>query len=393
MRKKLLSIVAVWLVTLSASGQDIYLPVLQQIEQNSTTLNALKEQLEAQKIGNKTGLTPANPEVECGYLWGSPAVNGNRKDVSLQQTFDFPTAYVHRGKLSDLQNNSAACQYASERMDLMLSAKKVCIELVYYNALRQIYARQLGNAAKIASAQEKMNKTGETNRLEYNKAMINYANMENEVRRIDIERQRLQAELTALNGGQPIPFDVSEYQSSVLPENFDTWFAEAEAGMPALQYLRSEIEVSKRKIQLSRADALPKLSLGYMGEFVPGQDFQGVTFGISIPLWENKNRIKQAKAEARASESMAEDAKVKYYNHLNNLFSQVKQLQVSVRGYADALKNNANDELLNKAYSLGEISLMDYLLEMEYYYIAYDKLLQTERDLELALAELTAFRL
>ena len=151
--------------------------------------------------------------------------------------------------------------------------------------------------------------------------------------------------------------------------------------------------MSKRKIQLSRADALPKLSLGYMGEFVPGQDFQGVTFGISIPLWENKNRIKQAKAEARASESMAEDAKVKYYNHLNNLFSQVKQLQVSVRGYADALKNNANEELLNKAYSLGEISLMDYLLEMEYYYIAYDKLLQTERDLELALAELTAFRL
>ena len=393
MRKKLLSIVAVWLVALSASGQDIYLPVLQQIEQNSTTLNALKEQLEAQKIGNKTGLTPANPEVEFGYLWGGPAVNGNRKDVSLQQTFDFPTAYVHRGKLSDLQNNSAACQYASERMDLMLSAKKVCIELVYYNALRQIYARQLGNAAKIASAQEKMNKTGEINRLEYNKAMINYADMENEVRRIDIERQRLQAELTALNGGQQITFDVSEYQSSVLPENFDTWFAEAEAGMPALQYLRSEIEVSKRKIQLSRADALPKLSLGYMGEFVPGQDFQGVTFGISIPLWENKNRIKQAKAEARASESMAEDAKVKYYNHLNNLFSQVKQLQVSVCGYDDALKKNANEELLNKAYSLGEISLMDYLHEMEYYYIAYDKLLQTERDLEFALAELTAFRL
>ena len=62
MRKKLLSIVAVWLVALSASGQDIYLPVLQQIEQNSTTLNALKEQLEAQKIGNKAGPTPPTPE-------------------------------------------------------------------------------------------------------------------------------------------------------------------------------------------------------------------------------------------------------------------------------------------------------------------------------------------
>lgn len=393
MRKKIMSGVAAWLIALSASGQDLYAPVLEQIEQNSTTLGTLKEQLEAQKIGNKTGLTPSNPEVEFGYLWGSPSSIGNRKDVSVRQTFDFPTAYVHRGKLSDLQNNSAEYQYASGRMELMLSAKRLCIELVYYNALREVYARQLGNAGQIAVAYEKMKQAGDANRLEYNKAALNLANMENEVKRIDIERERILSELTGLNGGKPVTFDVTDYGQPILPNNFETWFAEAEAEIPALQYLRSQVEVSKRKIQLSRAAGLPKLSVGYMGEFVPGQEFQGVTFGISIPLWENKNRVKQAKAEARVSERMAEDAKMQYYNRLRNLFGEVLQLQDGVRRYNDVFEKNDNDELLFKAYNRGEISLLDYLLELEYFFVAYDKLLQAQRDLEFAMAELNAFRL
>ena len=393
MRNKIISGVAAWLIALSASGQDLYVPVLEQIEQNSTMLNTLKEQLEAQKIGNKTGLTPSNPEVEFGYLWGSPSSIGNRKDVSVRQTFDFPTVYVHRGKLSDLQNNSAEYQYASGRMELMLSAKRLCIELVYYNALREVYARQLGNAGQIAAAYEKMKQAGDANRLEYNKAALNLANMENEVKRIDIERERILSELTRLNGGKPVSFDVTDYGQPILPNNFETWFAEAEAEIPALQYLRSQVEVSKRKIQLSRAAGLPKLSVGYMGEFVPGQEFQGVTFGISIPLWENKNRVKQAKAEARMSERMVEDAKVQYYNRLRNLFGQVLQLQDGVRRYNDVFEKNDNDELLFKAYNRGEISLLDYLLELEYFFVAYDKLLQAQRDLEFAMAELNAFRL
>ena len=393
MRNKIISGVAAWLIALSASGQDLYVPVLEQIEQNSTMLNTLKEQLEVQKIGNKTGLTPSNPEVEFGYLWGSPSSIGNRKDVSVRQTFDFPTVYVHRGKLSDLQNNSAEYQYASGRMELMLSAKRLCIELVYYNALREVYARQLGNAGQIAAAYEKMKQAGDANRLEYNKAALNLANMENEVKRIDIERERILSELTRLNGGKPVSFDVTDYGQPILPNNFETWFAEAEAEIPALQYLRSQVEVSKRKIQLSRAAGLPKLSVGYMGEFVPGQEFQGVTFGISIPLWENKNRVKQAKAEARMSERMVEDAKVQYYNRLRNLFGQVLQLQDGVRRYNDVFEKNDNDELLFKAYNRGEISLLDYLLELEYFFVAYDKLLQAQRDLEFAMAELNAFRL
>ena len=389
MKKIILSIIVLFSV-LSVSGQDVYTSVLEQIEQNSTTLEALKEQMEAQKLGNKTGINPANPEVEFGYLWGSPSAIGNRKDINTRQTFDFPTVYAQRSRLSDLQNNSAEYQYKSQRMELLLSAKTFCIELVYYNALGKLYERQLDNAKQIAEAYERMKQTGDANQLEYNKAVLNYTNMDNEVKRINLECKRLLSELSRLNGGNPIVFDRAVYETAVLPADFENWYAQAEAENPALSYLKSQVEIDNRQVKLSRASSLPKFSVGYMGEFVAGQKFQGATIGMSIPLWENKNKVKQAKATVKASERIVEDARMQYYNRLKNLYVQVSGLQNNVRQYNSVFEQNDNGDLLFKAYRNGEISLLNYLLEMEYYFVAYNKRLQAERDLELALAELLA---
>lgn len=42
---------------------------------------------------------------------------------------------------------------------------------------------------------------------------------------------------------------------------------------------------------------------------------------------------------------------------------------------------------------MGEISLLDYLLEMQYYYDAVENALAAEKDFELALADLSAVEL
>ena len=107
--------------------------VLREIERNSTSLAAMTRRTEAQKIGNRTGLAPENPEVELGYL---PGIHGGaRKDIGISQSFDFPTLYSRRGKLADAQNLSADWQLRSQRMELLLTAEQYCIELVYNNAL------------------------------------------------------------------------------------------------------------------------------------------------------------------------------------------------------------------------------------------------------------------
>ncbi len=273
------------LLCISANAQTIYTPILEQIEQNSTTLKALQAAAQAQKLENKTGLTPENPEVEFGYLWGNPLAIGNRQDLSVKQTIDFPTVYLQKSKLAGEQNASAEYEYRSERMQLLLSAKNTCIELIYYNALAQLYAAELQRSQKICQAYEKMATEGSVGILDRNKAVLNATEISNKIKAIEIEQTRLLSELARLNGGQSVEFSIYDYSPVLLPQDFEAWYSEAEAENPALQYLKSQVQVSTRQVQVASSSSLPKISVGYMGEFTLGQRYSGLTVGLTIPLW------------------------------------------------------------------------------------------------------------
>ncbi len=372
------------------AGQDAYAPVLRQIEQNSTQLKALREQAEAQKMENRTGLAPANPEVEFGYLWGAPSAIGRRKDVSVSQSFDFPTAYAERRRLSDAQDSGVEQAYLSQRMETLLSAKRTCIELVYHNALAQIYAAQRRNAEDIAEAYERKLAAGDASVLEYNKAALNKAATEAEAQGVELERERLLSDLAGMNGGMPVGLDAASFPAADIPGDFDAWFGLVERAHPGLRYLRSQVDAGRRQVRVSQAASLPRLTVGYMGEFTRDEKYQGVTLGVSIPLWEDRNKVKRAKAAARAAEYAAEDAKVRYYSHLKGLHAQARALQDTAVRYRSALEAHSNEDLLAKALQGGELSLLNYLQEKDYYFASQEKKLRAERDLALVLAELYA---
>ena len=367
--------------------------VLKEIETNSTSLAALRQQMEADKSSNRTGIYLPNPEVEFNYLWGSPSSIGNRTDISATQSFDFPTAYVHRSKISKLENANVDVMYKSERINLLLQAKQICIELAYYNALAKECAVRVTHAERIAETYRIRFDKGDVNILENNKAQLNLTTVGNEMNRIEIERTSLLSELRALNGGVEIAFTATAIENEPLPDNFDDWYAVAETKNPVLQYVRGKIEITQQQVGLNKALGLPKFTAGYMSEKVVGERFQGVTVGVSVPLWENKNMVKQAKAQVRATEITLEDTEIQFYNRLQNLFIKTSGLRENALKYRNALSLYGNENLLNKALDSGEISILNYLLEIEYYYDAMDKVLEAERDCNLSIAELSAVEL
>ncbi len=138
---------------------------------------------------------------------------------------------------------------------------------------------------------------------------------------------------------------------------------------------------------------LPSLSAGYMSEKVVGERFQGISVGISIPLWENKNRVKQAKASVRAAESRETDSRLQFYNQLQILYNRTTGLKAASEKYRQSLTEANNTELLKKALDAGEISMLEYMVEMGLYYDTISKALETERDYQKAFAELSAVEL
>lgn len=380
-------------ILIPVNAQNGIEKILQEVEANNTTLQALQKQVEAQKLGNKTGIWLPNPEITFGRLWGTPPEIGNQNDFGITQSFDFPTVYAHRNKLAGMENQNIDRLYQSERINTLLRAKQVIIELAYNNALSEDYTRRMEIAQTITDSYQKKFDLGEVNAIERNKVYMNLISCISKKEKIDIARQALLNELKSLNGGKEIQFNETDIPITPLPSDFNEWYAATESKSPALQYLSKQVDISKQQVKLRRAEGLPKLSAGYASERILGEKLQGVVIGISIPLWENKNSVKQAKAEVLSSESALEDNRIQFYNRLQSLFNQSVGLRETAQKYRDALSSYSNEPLLRKALDAGEISLLDYLLEAAFYYDAFNNMLEAERDYALAMAELTAIEL
>ena len=362
--------------------------ILQEVEKNNTTLSALRKEALARKLGNRTDIYPSNPEVEFGYLWGSPSSMGTRQDFGVSQTLDFPLAYSYKKKIADLRDNQIDLEYQKSLRDIRYETSMVIYDLIYTNALTIEIEKQYSNAKAIADAFKKRFDAGDVSRLELNKAEINLYHVTKVLEHLNIDREYLLNQLSGLNGGVRIDFESSTFGSQLIPSSFENWYAEAEKESPVLGWLRQNIEISQKEISLTKALALPQITTGYMSEKVVGEKFQGVTFGITVPLWENKNKIKQAKAAAEAAESLAADEKVRFYTSLKALHSKTIGLQNSVNDFQEKILTFNNVEMLRKALDLGELSIIDYFHEVEFYYESIEHMLDLEREFNKTAAQL-----
>jgi len=391
MKHLIIALIGLLAFSLNLFPQNSIDGVLAEVEKNNTRLSALRKSAEAEKIGNKTGIYLENPEFEFHYLWGSPTEVGNRTDLSIKQTFDFPSVYRYQNQISDTRNEQVELEYQKQRRDLILQTRLICSDLVYTNALKHELSKRLIQAQRIAVSYKAQFDLGETSILEYNKSQLNLLSLSKELESLEIERTSLVSELTLLNGGMFIDFTDSLFYSPEIPVDFEEWYVVAEQNNPMLNWLKQEVEISAKQEKLNRALSLPKLQAGYMSEKVVGVHLQGVIVGLSIPLWENKNTVKYARANALAIESITSDEKTQFYNRLKALHSKANSLQKNANDYRLNLLHFDNSELLKKALDKGEITLIEYIVELAFYYESVNQLLELERELNKTLAELNQY--
>lgn len=379
------------LATFSVSAQTTIDSVLATIEQNNTTLAAIRKTIDAEKIGNKTGIYLSNPEIEFNYLWGNPSPIGDRTDFSVKQTFDFPTAYSYKKQVAKLKDEQAELEYSKQRMELFHRVRSIYSEIVYLNILKNEYQKRCEHAKSMAGSYKSKFDVGEAGILELNKARVNLLNISKKLENIEIERNAQLSELTLLNGGKEIQISDDEYSGFTVAADFEQWYLQAEQKNPVLQWLKQEIAISEKQAQVNHSLGLPKFHAGYMSEKVVGQQYQGITSGISIPLWENKNAVKYEKAKAEAAAGMETDMKIRFYTEMKNQYQKAMSLQLSTSDYGKQLLELSNSDILKKALDLGQISLSEYLLELSVYYESLDKLLEMKSNAQKAYFELLKY--
>jgi len=121
---------------------------------------------------------------------------------------------------------------------------------------------------------------------------------------------------------------------------------------------------------------------------VVGEKYQGLSVGMSVPLWENKNTVKAARAQTAANMALVSDSRLQLYNMLKNHYNKAVSFQEAAEGYSSSLLSVNNAELVKRAYDMGEISLIEYLVEVQFYYETLVKAMETRREMHRAFAEL-----
>ena len=370
--------------------------LLSSIEQNNTTLIALRAEAEARKLDNRTGITLADPEVGYKRMWEGAEQKGNLSEFTIGQAFDLSTVLGYRNRAAQSQNLLIDEEYRLVRMNILLEAQLASIDLAYYNALAAELDRRLAHARHVAEAERRRLDSGDTDVLSYNNVMLSLAALEAERAQVATEQGLLAAHLTALNGGQAIGTldSLNCMASQEMLESPDVLVNQALAHSPSMALARAGREVATTELALAKAGHLPTLSATYINErHTIGDRSQGIAVGVSLPLWANKNRVSTARATLSASQAQEADAQHQLRSQLYAGYERVKGLHHTATLYRTALDEANNTELLARAMDEGHISVLEYLQGVELYYDYLDRSLSATRDYLRALAELEAWKL
>ena len=369
--------------------------VLQSVLQNNKEWQATTSQSEAQKWQARAENNLPNPEVTYSHLWGNKEGMGFTGEFIASQSFDFPTLYAQRNRLNRERTTMYDAEAEALRQQILSQAQTVCLDLIYLNQLHKLLAQRLANAEALSGYYAEQLEQGNTNIIEVNKVNLELLNARNASRLNEADLLAKQQELVALNGGVPIAFCDTLYRSSYdYPTDFETYRLEAMAAWPELQALRSAEATTIRNITISKQQWLPGLTLGYrMNPSSGGDRYNGVMVGISIPLFANRHKVKQAKAERIAAESRLQSQSDATLANLRQLWTRAGELRKSIDEYAAILRLQDNISLLNKSLRAGQISMIEYFVNVATFYDSMENYLQLQNDYQKTLAQLYRFRL
>lgn len=400
MNKRIVIIGAVLLALTGIHAQTTGIDaVLQQIEANNRDLQANAQLIASQKLVNRAGNNLPDPTLSYAHLWDSKDSKQTVGELVVSQSFDFPTLYATRGKMNRLSSGALDAQAIAFRQQILLQAKEACLDIILLQRQQRLLAERLKNAEELSTLYAKRLATGDANALETNKINLELLNARTEARLNTTALNNKISELTALNSNRPLTGDalstatLTDYPLAPLPQNFQQLSDELLAADPALLSLHGQSAAARKQISANKQGWLPKLELGYRRNTETGHPLNGVVVGFSFPIFENRSKVKMAKAQALNIDYQKESASILASSQLWQLYEEAQNLNASIEEYRHTFQQQQDLSLLKQALMGGQISMIEYFVEVSVLYQSQTNLLQLENQYQKAMAKMYKSRL
>lgn len=383
--KKIILATMAFAAVVSAKAQDIN-AVLKSVEQNNMELKALLKGNEAADIENKSQNTLEDLSIEYSPFFQSETSGIASSELVITQGFDFPTLYGARKKAGQLQRNVLDMQYQTARRDILVNAKKLCLDIINYNKQKQLLQERRKNADELLAMFELKFKNGDATSLELNKIKLDRMNLETELVQADTKHANAMQQLQALNGGQPIEVNMTEYPQAPADDEV-TMYEKAVATDWTVRTAQASVLAAEQDVKVNKQSWIPKFEIGYRRNTEGDNASNGFLIGGSIPLFSSKNKVKIAKARQTEAVMQHANARINAENSARTMINQMKQLKASADAYDVPLMRQTL-KLLRTAVENGEISVTEYYVEADNIYKNMITYMDIERQYQDALTEI-----
>ncbi|MBC8593432.1 TolC family protein [Oscillospiraceae bacterium N12] len=386
--KRITILTATLLLFAGVKAQNSIEQVLRNVESNNKDLQANSQLISSQKMEAKTDNNLADPTLSYAHLWGAKDKNETIGELVISQSFDFPTLYASRAKLNRLKSTTFDGQASAFRQGILLQAKEACLDLIMLRQQQQILQERLRNAEELAAMYKRRLMTGDANVIETNKINLELLNVKTEATLNETALRNKLQELTTLNGNIPVVFEEDAYPAVIFPSDYQRLKTEVLAADPTLQALASESAAARKQIGVNKQGWLPKLELGYRRNTETGTPFNGVVVGFSFPIFENKSKVKIAKAQSLNTDYLRESATMRAESEIAQLYREAQTLRTSMNEYEQTFQAQQDLALLKQALTGGQISMIEYFVEVSVVYQSKQNYLQLENQYQKAMAKI-----
>lgn len=362
--------------------------LLESIKVNNPVIKAGHTWLESEKAKSKTGLYPDNPEVIFNYLWGTPENIGNQKELEITQKLKFPGYYMAKTSMQRKIFSEKQIMHEKTINEILFKAENEIAALAWLNKKRSILENRIKESSELVDMIRQGYERKEFSKPAYDKVRIFHLNNQTELERINSEILVHKEILEQLNGGIAINSSFQDYGkvATTLP-SFESLTSLIESN-PDVMLAKVNMDISSENLKVENMNRLPGIEAGYKGETILNQKLQGIHTGITIPLWENKGKVKQAKIAESWSALHHDQVVSEITAELKGAYTRAES---AVRNYLNIKEISADESIQQSTFLLfraGEISFPEYLTEVQLIYENQMYFLEAERDYILALNNL-----
>lgn len=363
---------------------------MMEIERNNPELEARRKLHDALTTGVRMENNPDDPEVEYVRQWGRPSAAGPASELTVTQSFDFPTVYARRAKLAQKRIEVYGHEYELYRQQVLFDAHKLYIRILALRQKQELLDRAATDALRVSELLSIKAEAGGANALEENKARFEYISAANAAKFNEIELADAVNRLVSLNGGVPVILEEHSLESPTFIRTYNEMAGIYESLSPEILMAVSAREAAGEEIRLSKSKGLPRFELGYKRDTGPGDKLNGVVAGVTVPIFSNRNNVRRAKAEAAFADAelrrILSDAKT----YLMGLYARAELLAASSEQYRTMLDHTDSISLLKRALDQGHISVIDYYSQLQPVYESSLTMIDVMEEYHLTCATINA---